>query len=90
MLKISAVIGGISAVHQFCRIGSLAMIGGMSAVENDVIPYSLAIGNRAKVTGVNIIGLKRADYTKSKLENIHKLLKKYLLVKQYLKKKINL
>ena len=38
------------------------MIGGMSAVENDIIPYSLAIGNRAKVTGINIIGLKRIGY----------------------------
>ena len=63
----NAEIGGISAVHQFCKIGSLAMIGGMSAVENDVIPYSLAIGNRAKVTGVNIIGLKRADYSKNQI-----------------------
>ncbi len=62
-----AVIGGISAVHQFCRIGSLAMIGGMSAVENDVIPFSLALGNRAKVTGINIIGLKRANYTKDQI-----------------------
>ena len=60
----NAVIGGISAVHQFCKIGKLAMIGGMSAVENDVIPYSLAIGNRAKVTGVNIIGLKRAGLSR--------------------------
>ena len=63
----SAVIGGISAIHQFCKIGTLAMIGGMSAVENDVIPYSLAIGNRAKITGINIIGLKRAGYTKSQI-----------------------
>ena len=54
----NAVIGGISAVHQFCGIGNLAMIGGMSAVENDVIPYCLAVGNRAKVTGVNIVGLR--------------------------------
>ena len=59
-----AVIGGISAVHQFCRIGSLAMIGGMSAVENDVIPYSLAVGNRAKVTGINIVGLRRVNFSK--------------------------
>ena len=62
-----AVIGGISAVHQFCKIGCLAMIGGMSAVENDIIPYSLAIGNRAKVTGVNIVGLKRANYSKHQI-----------------------
>ena len=60
-----AVLGGISAVHQFCKIGKLAMVGGLSAVENDIIPYGLAIGNRAKVTGVNIIGLKRANYSKA-------------------------
>ena len=59
-----AVLGGLSAVHQFCRIGKLAMIGGLSAVENDVIPFSLALGNRAKITGVNIVGLKRANYGK--------------------------
>lgn len=63
----NAVIGGISAVHQFCRIGNLAMIGGMSAVENDVIPYSLVIGNRAKLTGINIIGLKRANFKKDQI-----------------------
>ena len=61
----NAVIGGLSAIHQFCKIGKLAMIGGMSAVENDVIPYTLAIGNRAKITGINIIGLKRAGFDKS-------------------------
>ncbi len=60
-----AVLGGLSAVHQFCRIGKLAMVGGLSAVENDVIPFGLALGNRAKITGVNIIGLKRASYSKS-------------------------
>ncbi len=61
----SAVLGGLSAVHQFCRIGKLAMIGGLSAVENDVIPFGLALGNRAKITGVNIVGLKRANYSKN-------------------------
>ena len=58
----NAILGGLSAVHQFCRIGSLAMIGGMTAVENDIIPYGLAIGNRAKITGVNLVGLRRANY----------------------------
>tara|TARA_X000000368_G_C22711546_1_gene571251 strand:- start:18 stop:662 length:645 start_codon:yes stop_codon:yes gene_type:complete len=60
-----AVLGGLSAVHQFCRIGKLAMVGGLSAVENDVIPFGLALGNRAKISGVNIVGLKRANYSKS-------------------------
>tara|TARA_Y100000768_G_scaffold357798_1_gene313133 strand:- start:1199 stop:1978 length:780 start_codon:yes stop_codon:yes gene_type:complete len=58
----NAVLGGLSAVHQFCRIGSLSMIGGMTAVENDIIPYGLALGNRAKITGINLIGLRRAKY----------------------------
>ena len=58
----NAVLGGLSGVHQFCRIGTLAMIGGMSAVENDIIPYGMAIGNRAKITGVNLVGLRRAKY----------------------------
>ena len=52
------------------------MIGGMSAVENDVIPYSLAIGNRAKVNGVNIIGLKRADYTKTQIREYSEAVEK--------------
>ena len=84
----SAVIGGISAVHQFCKIGSLAMIGGMSAVENDVIPYSLAIGNRAKVTGVNIIGLKRADYTKDQIREYSNAVEK-IFTGETISKEIN-
>ncbi len=68
-----AVIGGLSAIHQFCRIGKLAMIGGMTAVENDVIPYSLAIGNRAKIIGINIIGLKRANYPKDEIRQYSKI-----------------
>ena len=62
IIENNVVVGALSAIHQFSRIGEGAMIGGMSAVENDIIPYSLAIGNRAKVTGVNIIGLKRIGY----------------------------
>lgn len=65
----NAVIGGLSAVHQFCRIGNLAMVGGMSAVENDIIPYALAIGNRAKITGVNIVGLKRANFSNDQIRD---------------------
>tara|TARA_B100002019_G_scaffold215469_1_gene188054 strand:+ start:383 stop:1165 length:783 start_codon:yes stop_codon:yes gene_type:complete len=71
-----AVIGGISAVHQFCKIGKLAMIGGMSAVENDVIPYGLAIGNRAKINGINIIGLKRAKYSKDDIREYSNIVEK--------------
>ena len=54
------VIGGNSAVQQFTRIGKMAMIGGMTGVLNDVIPYGLSTGNRNNLQGINLIGLRRA------------------------------
>ena len=68
----NAILGGLSAVHQFCRIGDLAMIGGLSAVHNDVIPYGLVSGNRAKLDGVNLIGLKRASHSAKKIKEFSK------------------
>tara|TARA_B110001454_G_scaffold193523_1_gene194480 strand:- start:69 stop:851 length:783 start_codon:yes stop_codon:yes gene_type:complete len=55
------IIGGNSAVQQFTRIGKMAMIGGMTGVLNDVIPYGLSIGNRNFLQGLNLIGLRRKD-----------------------------
>ena len=55
----SVVIGGNSAVQQFTRIGRLAMIGGMTGVLKDVIPFGLSFGNRNYLRGINLIGLKR-------------------------------
>jgi len=57
-----AFVGGLAAVHQFCKIGSHAMIGGMSGVEQDVIPYGMVVGNRARLTGLNLVGLKRRGF----------------------------
>ena len=74
----NAVLGGLSAVHQFCRIGTLAMIGGMSAVENDIIPFGLAIGNRAKIAGVNLVGLRRANYKNEEIIELKKAVKNLL------------
>ena len=54
----SVVIGGNSAVQQFTRIGRLAMIGGMTGVLKDVIPFGLSIGNRNYLQGLNLIGLE--------------------------------
>tara|TARA_B100000965_G_scaffold404959_1_gene437300 strand:+ start:1402 stop:2184 length:783 start_codon:yes stop_codon:yes gene_type:complete len=71
-----AVLGGLSAVHQFCRVGNLAMIGGLSAVHNDVIPYGLVSGNRAKLEGVNLIGLKRASYSIESIKEFSKVINK--------------
>jgi UDP-N-acetylglucosamine acyltransferase len=56
------VIGGNSAVQQFTRIGTMAMIGGMTGVLHDVIPYGLSTGNRNSLQGLNLIGLRRAKF----------------------------
>tara|TARA_B100000161_G_scaffold261987_1_gene231125 strand:+ start:291 stop:1067 length:777 start_codon:yes stop_codon:yes gene_type:complete len=56
------VIGGNSAVQQFTRIGRMAMIGGMTGVLHDVIPYGLSTGNRNSLQGLNLIGLRRANF----------------------------
>ena len=65
-----AFLGGLSAVHQFSRIGTGAMIGGMSGVENDVIPYGLVTGNRARLNGLNLVGLKRRGVAKSDVQKL--------------------
>ena len=63
----SVVIGGNSAVQQFTRIGRLAMIGGMTGVLKDVIPFGLSIGNRNFLQGLNLIGLRRHKYENQKI-----------------------
>ena len=63
----SVVIGGNSAVQQFTRIGRLAMIGGMTGVLKDVIPFGLSIGNRNYLNGLNLIGLRRKKYDNKKI-----------------------
>lgn len=65
-----AVIGGGSAVHQFARIGCHVMVGGLSGVEGDVIPYGTVIGNRARLEGLNLVGLKRRGFGRA---DIHAL-----------------
>ncbi len=65
-----AIIGGLSAVHQYVRIGKHAMVGGMSGVENDVIPYGSVMGNRAYLSGLNIIGLKRRGFNRKQIHDL--------------------
>jgi len=57
-----AILGGFAVVHQFSRIGCHAFIGGASAVPRDVPPYAMAVGNRAKLVGLNLVGLKRSGF----------------------------
>ncbi|OSS41594.1 Acyl-[acyl-carrier-protein]--UDP-N- acetylglucosamine O-acyltransferase [Desulfurella amilsii] len=66
----SAVIGGMSAIHQFVKIGSLSMIGGMSGVSLDVAPFTLAVGNRARLNGLNLVGLRRNSFSLSDIEKL--------------------
>ena len=60
-------IGGLSAVHQFVRVGPFAMIGGMSGVENDVIPFGLVMGDRARLSGLNLVGLERRGFSREEV-----------------------
>ncbi|MEN0000766.1 MAG: acyl-ACP--UDP-N-acetylglucosamine O-acyltransferase [Pseudomonadota bacterium] len=61
------IMGGGAALHQFCRVGHHAFIGGMAGVEFDVIPYGMALGGRAHLGGLNIIGMKRSGMPRSEI-----------------------
>ena len=61
---------GCRAVHQFVRIGRHAMIGGMSGVERDVIPYGQVMGDRARLTGLNIIGMQRRGFSRDDIQGL--------------------
>ncbi|MFZ1772601.1 MAG: acyl-ACP--UDP-N-acetylglucosamine O-acyltransferase [Rhizobiaceae bacterium] len=63
----NVTIGGFAAVHQFCRIGRMAFIGGMSAVVGDVMPFAIALGNRARLRGLNLIGLRRSGMDRAEI-----------------------
>ncbi len=64
------IMGGNSAVHQFCRIGRKAMIGGMTGIGRDVIPFAIVTGDRGKLRGLNVIGLKRSGFDESTVKSI--------------------
>jgi len=77
----SVVIGGNSAVQQFTRIGRLAMIGGMTGVLKDVIPFGLSVGNRNYLQGLNLIGLRRKKYENKIIIELDKVYKKLFSTK---------
>ncbi|HUQ34237.1 MAG TPA: acyl-ACP--UDP-N-acetylglucosamine O-acyltransferase [Pyrinomonadaceae bacterium] len=67
----SANIGAYSGVHQFCRVGREAYVGGYSVVVKDALPFALSVGNHAKCYGLNITGMKRRGYTEEIIKNLH-------------------
>ena len=75
----NVVVGGLSAIIQFVTIGSYSMIGGMSGIDKNVLPFSLAIGNRAKLRGLNLVGIRRKDFDKSEIKRINQIHDQYLV-----------
>ena len=76
IIEDNVVIGGNSAVQQFTRIGKMAMIGGMTGVLHDVIPYGLSTGNRNSLQGLNLIGLRRAKFENKDILGLSEAYKK--------------
>ena len=66
----NVTIGGLSGIHQFCRLGEGSMVGALSMVTNDIVPYSLVVGERPKLSGLNLIGLKRRGVTVKKIRDL--------------------
>ena len=81
IIEDNVVIGGNSAVQQFTRIGKMAMIGGMTGVLHDVIPYGLSTGNRNTLQGLNLIGLRRAKFENKDILSLSEAYKKIFATK---------
>jgi UDP-N-acetylglucosamine acyltransferase len=71
----NVIIGGGAGIHQFCRLGDHAFVGGLAGVENDVIPYGMALGNRAYLGGLNLVGMKRAGISRDMIHNARRAFK---------------
>ncbi|HAR96614.1 MAG TPA: acyl-[acyl-carrier-protein]--UDP-N-acetylglucosamine O-acyltransferase [Deltaproteobacteria bacterium] len=72
-----AILSGLCAVHQFCSIGTFAFVSGLTGVPKDIPPFVMAAGNRARLYGLNIVGLERNGFSK---EEIAKLKKAYRIL----------
>jgi UDP-N-acetylglucosamine acyltransferase len=66
-----ANIGAYSGIHQFCRVGKEAYIGGYSVVVKDALPFALTVGNHAKCYGLNTVGMKRRGYSREAIDPLH-------------------
>ena len=70
-IKDHAVIGGLTGIHQFCNVGDYAITGGQSMIPQDVAPFAMVAGNRARLSGVNYIGLKRSGFTQKEIDDVN-------------------
>lgn len=65
-----AFLGGMCAIHQHCRIGDHAFVGGCAAVTSDIIPFASAVGNHARLVGLNVVGLKRRGFSRAAIHDL--------------------
>ena len=84
-----AIFGGGAACHQFSRIGAHAFIGGLAGVENDVIPFGIALGNRAALAGLNYVGLKRRGFSADSIQALRRAYKQLFFGAGALKERID-
>ena len=83
-----AIVCGGAAAHQFVRIGAHAFIGGLAGVEHDVIPFGMALGNRAALAGLNIVGLKRRGFSHEQIHELRRAYKQLFESKGSLKERV--
>ncbi len=79
------VIGGMGGIHQFCRLGTMSMVGACTKVTQDIVPYTIAEGNPAAIVSINTVRMKRLDYSAETIQNIKDAYK--LVFRQQLKAK---
>ena len=72
LIEDHAIIGGLAAIHQFCRVGTHAIISGLTGLSQDVPPYMMAAGDRAKLYGLNSVGLKRHQFSEQEIKALKK------------------
>ncbi len=70
------ILGGLCALHQFVRIGEFAFVGGMTGVEADIIPFGMALGNRAYLAGLNLVGMRRHEIPREQIHAVRNAYKK--------------
>jgi UDP-N-acetylglucosamine acyltransferase len=84
----AAIVSGGAAAHQFVRVGAYAFIGGLAGVEHDVIPFGMALGNRASLAGLNVVGLKRRGFSHEELHELRRAYKMLFATKGSLKERV--
>ncbi len=84
------ILGGLCALHQFVRIGDYAFVGGMTGVEADIIPFGMAMGNRASLAGLNLVGMRRSNLPRDQIHAVRNAYKKLFAPEGTLMERVDL